>query len=113
MPVLFLAEWRELYFHQQCYLNLQIIWDRTYVSLYLSKKALKNIGKYGIINNNNLLRLGLLQLRFKGFSTMKMLNHLWFAELPDKASAWGIKNQVRKSLGLITQAFLKLLRDNN
>lgn len=67
--------------------TLQVIWDRICICLCLAKKALTNIGQYGIISNNNLLRLGLLWLRFKGSSTVKMLNHLPFAELPEKASA--------------------------
>lgn len=56
---------------------------------YLAKKALANKRQViGFINTNNLLTVGLSQLRFKGSSTVTMmLNHLPFAELPDKAPA--------------------------
>lgn len=56
---------------------------------YLAKKPLANKRQIiGIINNNNLLTAGLSQLRFKGSFTVKMtLNHLPFAELPDKTPA--------------------------
>lgn len=57
---------------------------------YLAKKALGNKRQKitGILNNNNLVTVGLLWLRFKGSSIVKMmLNHLPFAELPDKAPA--------------------------
>lgn len=40
-------------------LNLQVIWELASVFLCLAKKTFTNIGQYGIINNNNLLRLGL------------------------------------------------------